>query len=130
VHAAMDSMDQRPVSSPSAHLEPAVKKRRLDFDTPPHLEQTIERSQPGPVALSHRVYENISADGHSRNVYGDIYNTYHVNPQDNAGASAHSSVGSREATDDVAKKLMNALAFDQMDARLASISTAYTETCK
>jgi len=123
-------MDQRPVSSSSAQLEPAVKRRRLDSDTLPNLEPTEERSQPGPVALSRRVYENISADGHSRNVYGDIYNTYHVNSQDNAGAPALSSAESRKTTDDVAGKLMEALAFDQMDTRLATISTAHADTCQ
>jgi hypothetical protein len=53
-------------------------------------------------------------------VYNDIHNTYHVHPQDNAGVSA----------DDVTKKLTDALAFDQMDTRLATISTPHAETCQ
>lgn len=79
-------MDQRPVPCPSAYLEPAVKRRRLNPDALPALESTVEKSQSGPVAVARRVYDNISADGHSRNVYGDIQNTYHVHSQNSAGA--------------------------------------------
>lgn len=125
-HTATDST----APSPSEHLEPSAKRRRLDSDTIPHQEQTVDSSQPGPVALSRRVYENISADGHSRNVYGDIYNTYQVHSQENATAPAHSSVDPGKGPDDVTKELMDALAFDQMDARLATISTAHAETCQ
>lgn len=107
-----------------------MKRRRLNPETLSHLEPTGERSQPGPVALSHRKYENIFANGHSRNVYGDIYNTYHVNSQDNAGIPAPPSVDTSKATDDVAGELMQALAFDQMGTRLATTSTAHAETCQ
>ena len=100
-----------------------MKRRRLDADTLPQNHQTGEGNQHGSVALSHRVYDNISANDNSRNVYGDIYNTYHVHPLENAGAPADSS-------DHVTKTLMNALAFDQMDDRLATVSTAHAETCQ
>lgn len=123
-------MYQRPVPSQSAHLESAVECLRLGSDTEQHLEPTAERRQMGPAPMSHRVYENISADGHSRNVYGDIYNTYHVHSQDEAGAPEHPSVESRKAANDAAKTLMDALAFDQMDTRLATISTAHAQTCQ
>lgn len=100
-----------------------MKRRRLDADTLPQNRQTGEGNQHGSVALSHRVYDNISANDNSRNVYGDIYNTYHVHSLENAGAPADSS-------DHVTKTLMNALAFDQMDTRLATVSTAHAETCQ
>lgn len=125
----MDSMDQSVVPSPSAHLESALSSRRHVSDALQNLKPTAENSQTGSVPLSHRVYENISADGHSRNVYGDIYNTYHVHSQDDAVTPAHPSVEPRKATDDAAKDLMDALAFDQMDTRLATIRTAHAETC-
>ena len=100
-----------------------MKRPRLDADTLPQNHQTGEGNQHGSVALSHRVYDNISANDNSRNVYGDIYNTYHVHPLENAGAPADSS-------DHVTKTMMNALAFDQMDTRLATVSTAHAETCQ
>jgi hypothetical protein len=63
-------------------------------------------------------------------VYGDIYNTYHVHSQDDTGGPVPSSVHSRKGTDNAAKLLMDALAFGQMDTRIATISTAHAQTCQ
>jgi hypothetical protein len=55
-----------------------------------------------------------------------IYNTYHVHSRDDTGGLVPSSVHSRKGTDNAAKLLMDALALDQIDTRIATISTAHT----
>lgn len=135
----MDTTNQSMVPSSPNQLGPTMEEYRLDSDTlpqsfgsddKPSSEPTVERIPLGPGKISQRVYENVSSGGHSRNVYGDIYNTYHVHRQNSSSGPAHPFPGSKNAQDDAATTLKNALAFDRMDARLATISTAHAETCQ
>jgi hypothetical protein len=140
-------MDQRPVPSPFANLEPIIGRHRLDSENLPLkprenpspdnnysgglLESTVETPQLGSGPFSQRVYKNTSSQGHSRNVYGDIYNIYRVHSQDrSASGPAHPSTVSEKAQDDAATTLMNALAFDRMETRLATINDAHAQTCQ
>lgn len=109
----MDSNDQSPARAQSSEdLEPAAKRRRLDADP-----------------LSHRAsrhYENTTAQGHSRNVYGDI--TYNVYPKERAAGNPPAEASGED--EDIAASLKEALAFEQMDARLDTISKAHAKTCQ
>lgn len=102
---------------------PPAKRQRLDIDAP---------------RLGNR-YENATAQGNSRNVYGNYTNTsnatnttnntYNVYPQHSTPtpvpqAEAH------EQTPDTATGLMDALSFDEMDERYSTISAAYSKTCR
>lgn len=98
---------------PTDGFEPTTKKRRLDVDVLPRQ----SRSQ----------YENITAQGNSRNVWGDIINasSVHFHGQPTGYTNAHES----HDDSDSAAQIMQALSFEQMDDRLETISKAHAKTC-
>jgi ankyrin repeat protein len=71
-------------------------------------------------------YENTIAKGNSRNVYGNVINTYNFGPQQ---APESTPDATSPIMDDI-KSLMKRLEFDQMDDRLATIVTAHSDTCQ
>jgi ankyrin repeat protein len=74
-------------------------------------------------------YENTVAKGNSRNVYGNVINTYNFGPQQ-APANPESTPDTTGPVIDDIKSIMERLEFDQMDDRLATIVTAHTDTCQ
>lgn len=88
----------------------------------------------GEELIVHRpqmTYENTTAQGNSRNQYGNSYHTY------NASVYHHSSPATPNVSEYVQDQnaqdvavLREALAFDSMDDRFASIRTAHGETCQ
>lgn len=96
-------------------LEPAAKRRRLNID--------ISSRQ------SDKQYENVTAYGQSRNHFGDVINAsnvhFHGQP---AGCTDAQEFDNKDAEN--AAELMEALAFEQMDARLETISKAHAKTCQ
>jgi ankyrin repeat protein len=74
-------------------------------------------------------YENTVARGNSRNVYGNVINTYNYGPQQTPANLESTPDATGLVIDDI-KSIMRRLEFDQMDDRLATIVTAHTDTCE
>lgn len=74
-------------------------------------------------------YENTTAKGNSRNVYGNVINTYNVGPQQ-APTKPESTPDATSLTFDHIKSITKDLRFDQMDDRHTTIVTALSDTCQ
>jgi ankyrin repeat protein len=79
--------------------------------------------------LSGARYDNTTAQGNSRNVYGNVINTYHVGPQQVPAAPERTPDATSHISDDL-QSIMKNLEFEQMDDRLATIATAHSKTCE
>jgi hypothetical protein len=93
----------------SAGTAPPAKRRRLEHNRP------LQQPQ--------QTYERTTANGNSRNVYGNIYN----GPVSYAGVPA---VGPESDDKHTAERLLEALNFDEREDRLATIGKAHEETCQ
>ena len=76
-----------------------------------------------PLQQPQQTYERTTANGNSRNVYGNIYNA----PVSYAGIPA---VGPETDNRQTAERLLEALNFDEREDRLATIGKAHEETCQ
>jgi len=74
-------------------------------------------------------YENTIAQGNSRNVYGNVINTYYVGPQQ-APTEPVSTLDVPGASANDIECIMKNLEFEQMDERLATVATAHLDTCQ
>ncbi|KAM0696346.1 hypothetical protein Q7P36_003592 [Cladosporium allicinum] len=74
-------------------------------------------------------YENTIAQGNSRNVYGNVINTYYVGPQQPPAVPQSASDAPGSIAEDIKSTMMN-LEFQQMHDRLATIATAQADTCR
>lgn len=79
--------------------------------------------------LSGKRYDNNIAQGDSRNIYGNVLNTYNYGPQQ-APAEAESAPHASGLIVDEIEEMMKSLEFEQMDERLATIATAQVDTCR
>jgi ankyrin repeat protein len=95
--------------------EPPAKKIRLDIDG----------ARP-PLQQPHILYDRPLAKGNAQVHYGNTQNTFH-GPVHYAPSGV---LGPVEMGLQTATSLMDALAFDQMDTRLQTISTAHAKTCQ
>lgn len=96
---------------------PVAKKQKLEAD------ESIT-----PQLLGAR-YDNTTAHGNSRNVYGNVINTYNVGPQQTPAGLESTPDAPGQIVNDI-KNIMNNLEFEQMDDRLATIATAHSKTCE
>jgi hypothetical protein len=93
----------------SAGTAPPAKRRRLEHNRP------LQQPQ--------QTYERTTANGNSRNVYGNIYN----GPVSYTGVPAEGTESDDKQT---AERLLEALNFDEREDRLATIGKAHEETCQ
>ena len=100
--------------------QPVAKRQKLESD-----ENVLPQS-------SGVRYVNTTAHGNSRNVYGNVINTYNIGrPQAPAkrGPPPDTQDPSRRIVDAI-KSIQSRLAFEQMDDRLSAIVTAHSNTCQ
>jgi ankyrin repeat protein len=71
-------------------------------------------------------YDNNTAQGNSRNIYGDVYNTYHAGSQRVPSEPESTPYAPGPIVESVSKSL----AFEHMDDRFATIVTAHSDTCQ
>jgi ankyrin repeat protein len=97
--------------------QPVAKRQKLvaDDDTIPQLQGVR--------------YDNTTAHGNSRNVYGNVINTYHVSPQQ-APAGPKVTPDAPCPIRSHIQSILKNLEFEQMDDRLATIATAHSDTCQ
>jgi ankyrin repeat protein len=99
----------------SMSSEPSAKRSRLDIDSPR-----------APLQQPQNLYDRPLAQGNAQVHNGNTQNTFngpvHYAP---SGVAGPVEMGPQTAT-----SLMEALAFDQMDTRLQTISTAHAKTCQ
>lgn len=97
--------------------QPVVRKQQLEAD---------EITTPQVAEIR---YENTIAHGNSRNVYGNVINTYYVGPQQPQTTPKPTTDTPSTNFDDI-KLLLKKLEFKQMDDRFATIMTAQIKTCQ
>jgi len=95
--------------------QPAAKRLTLDTETVPQL--------------SGKRYDNNTAQGSSRNIYGNVINTYYVDPQQGPTMLKSAPDAPGSIVDSI-ESIMKTLEFEQMDDRLATIATAHSKTCE
>jgi hypothetical protein len=104
-----------PSATMSMSSEPSAKRIRLDIDSPR-----------APLQQPQNLYDRPLAQGNAQVHNGNTQNTFngpvHYAP---SGVAGPVEMGPQTAT-----SLMEALAFDQMDTRLQTISTAHAKTCQ
>lgn len=95
----------------SSGSAPPAKRSRLDRNS------TLQQPQ--------QSYKRTTANGNSRNVYGNIYNA----PVSYTGVQVASSESEEDDTQ-TAGRLLEALTFDERGDLLATICKAHEETCQ
>lgn len=88
----------------------------------------LEADGVSPPQVAEIHYENTIAQGNSRNVYGNVIDTYYVGPQKPSTAPKSTTDTPSTISHDI--KLVMELKFKQMNDRFATIMTAQMETCQ
>lgn len=97
--------------------QPAAKKPRLDTEA----EAAIQIAQT-------RYHGNVG-QGESRNIYGNVINTYNVGLRE-APRVPESAEGGPSSIVDNIESLLGTLRFEEMYDRLATVETAHLDTCQ
>jgi hypothetical protein len=92
--------------------------------------QQPEADETTPPQVAEIRYQNTIAQGNSRNVYGNVINTYYVGPQQAAPTAPESAPNAPASFVEDIESILTHLEFEGMDDRLATLATAHSTTCE